>query len=140
MDFYSQLSVITPFKSISFTEAVAGFEKISVTEFCPLFAAQNDLAFSFAEFQSFLSPHDIFFCPVPRQRHHKNLLESKHGVICSIFSCLKHAFSISSFKLLAVTAICKSNELYGSDTLSFLKLPKNFSNQVVTPFSHKSKL
>lgn len=81
MDSYSRFSAVIPVKSSGLTEAVVGFGIISINQFWQHDADQIDLSFHSDECQSFLGQYDIAICPASLQRHHKNFLEPKHGVI-----------------------------------------------------------
>lgn len=137
MDTYSIFSTVLPVESTVLSEAIVGFENTWIAQFWPPGAVKGDISVRFDEFQSFLAQYDIAFLPVPRQRHHKNLLEPKHGVIRSNFYSLKSASLLSDVKLLSVTAVRILNELYGSDTLSALEIVEGFSKPIDNFFPPK---
>lgn len=81
MESYSRFSTAVPVESTAVYEAILGFENTCISQFWAPAAIKGDLAFIFEEFQSLLAQYDIVFRSVPRQRHQRNLLERKHGVI-----------------------------------------------------------
>lgn len=130
MDSYSRFSAALPVSSMSLSDAIAAFEAIWISHFWPPCAVQGDLAFRHNEFQEFLAQYGTSFRPVPPRRHHKNLLESKHGFIRAIFLRLKSASASTSPALLATMSVRISNEMYGSDTMSSFELAKCYSKPV----------
>lgn len=94
-----------------------------------------DKAFKNNKFQKYLESRGIKFRIVPSGRHSKNVIESKHKTIRSIYIRLKKA-SASDFnaKFCAVEAVRISNDLHGNDKTSAFELARGFTN----PISHNT--
>lgn len=82
-------------------------------------------ALNHVKFLQYLSSLDIGFKPIPPHRPSKNVLESKHDVIRSIFLILMRDDAMST-ELAAMQAVCISNDLYGSDVISDFDMAKGF--------------
>lgn len=127
MDSYSRFSAALSVSSASLSDAIIAFESVWVSQFWPPSSVQGDLAFRHEVFQDYLSQYGTSFRPVPTRRHHKNVLESKHGVIRAIYLRLKSASPSSVPGLLAASAVRISNEMYGSETMSSFELAKGYT-------------
>ena len=130
MDSFSRFSVAQPVESTALVDTTIIFESMWISQFWPPGSVQGDLAFQHDQFQAFLTMYGIDFRPVAPRRHHKNLLEPKHGVIRAIFLRLRNASPNSDIKLHAVTAVRISNEMYGTDTLSSFEIAKGYTKPV----------
>lgn len=93
---------------------------------------RSDLAFKNETFVSFLNEIGAKLQPVPPRRHYKNVLESKHCVIRSIYLQLRSAAPDFDKHLHCYQYVAISNELYGSDTVSAFELAKGFTKPVET--------
>lgn len=69
---------------------------------------------------------------MPPQRHSRNPLESKHGVIRNIFVKLRTAEPDESEELQAYRAVSISNDLYGNYMMSSFELSKGYTKPLVT--------
>lgn len=91
MDRNSRYSAALTVPSALLSDAIVAFESSWFSKFCPPSFVQGDLAFRHDDFDTYLSQYGTIFRTVPNLRHHKNVLESKHGVIRAIFLRLKSA-------------------------------------------------
>ena len=123
---YSSCSIVT---SASLSDAILAFESCCLSQFWPPPAVLGDLAFNHDEFKHYLSSIGIEFNPIPPRRHNKNVLESKYGVIRSMFLRLTSEGSLSP-KLADMQSVRISNDLYGSEILSSFEMAKGFSRPV----------
>lgn len=134
MDSFSRFSIAQPVTSTAISEVIVAFENLWISHFWPPSQVQGDLAFRFPKFTDFLAKCNISFRPVPPRRHHKNLLEPKHGVIRAVYLRLKSASPSENTGLLTVSAVRISNELYGSDTMSSFELAKGYTKPIDDSF------
>lgn len=133
MDAWSRFSTCYALDDASLRSAVIGFEASWLSKFWAPLSVRGDDAFNKDEFKNYMSTLDIEFRPIPPRRHSKNVLESKHGIIGSVYLRLKSANdSDESDTLLAHQAVRMSNDLYGSDTLSAFELANGFTKPVVS--------
>lgn len=93
-------------------------------------SVQGDKAFAHGSFRKFLDESGVSFRLVPPRRHSKNPLESKHGIIRSIYLKLRVADPEGSSELHALRAVAVSNDLYGNDVMSSFELAKGFTKPV----------
>lgn len=84
---------------LTLSSAIRVLENIWFCPFWVTFSVQGDRAFAHDELISFLLAHGSSFRPVLPRRHGTNVLESKHGVICSIFSSLPISILLSKPRL-----------------------------------------
>lgn len=85
MEAYSRYSACQLHPSTALVPASVAFENLWIGQFWPPETAQEDLSFQHNQFSSIIQHYNIPFRPVPPKRHHKNLLEPKHGVIRATF-------------------------------------------------------
>lgn len=78
----------------------------------------RDDAFNHKAFTDFVTAIGSTFEPIPPRRHQKNVLESKHGVVRSIYLRLEESEPNMDTWILAVQSIDISNQLYGSNIMS----------------------
>lgn len=77
---------------------------------------------------------DINFELVPKNRHYKNPIESKHGIIRSIFNRLKHDGEEQNMfdkVQAALKSVSISNDLYGNNLMSSFELAKGYTRPLV---------
>ena len=129
MDFVTRYSSCSIVPSASLSDAILDFESCWLSPFCPPPAVLGDPAFNHDEFKHYLSSIGIEFKPIPPRRHNKNVLESKHGFIRSIFLRLTSEGSLSP-KLAAMQSVRISNGLHGSEVLSAFEMAKGFTRPV----------
>lgn len=140
IDSYYRFFAVILVKSTGLTEAIVGFETIWMTQFWQPGAVQGDLVFRFDEFRPFIDQYDIVTSPVPRRRHHKNLLKPKHGSSDQYFTVLSlpPRRSISSYSLL-LPSVSLMNCIVQKRCRP-AKLPRVFQNQSINPFYRNSHL
>lgn len=88
---------------------------------------RGDQAFNHTEFKNFITSIGATFGPIPPRRHQKNVIESKHGIIRSIFIRLKADQPDADAATLAQKSIFISNNLYGSDIMSAYEMAHGFT-------------
>lgn len=118
--------------------ATAGelFETTWLIPFWAPIAFQADPAFKHNAFQVMIPSHDIEFCPVPPRQHPNNVLESKHGIICSVFLRIRKHDKNLPLEIATQRALRFSNGLYGSDILLAFEMTHEFSRPIadtITP-------
>ena len=124
---YSSGAVV---ESKSISECSYQFEQNWIAQFWSPHTVVGDKAYDCEECLSYRSGFGSKFRLVPRQRHNKNPMESKHKVIRDIFIRLKSANQDKSSSLLAQQAIRISNDLYGNDVVSAHELAKGYTRPV----------
>lgn len=89
-----------------------------------------DKAFIYDQLKKFCSERDIKLLTVPSGQHSKNAIESKHGIVRSIFLKLVYASPNKQNEVLAVRAMSISNDLYGNDVMSSFEQAKGFTKPI----------
>lgn len=89
-------------------------------------SVRGDQAFNHTEFTNFISSIGATFGPIPPRRHQKNVIESKHGIIRSIFIRLKADKPDMDASTLVQQSFLISNNLYGSDIMSAYEMAHGF--------------
>lgn len=79
---------------------------------------QGDKAIYRCDFEAFLDDREMKFNPVPPRWHSRNPIESRHGIIRSIYLKPQTKSLEGSTELHAIRAVNISNDLYGSDVMS----------------------
>lgn len=93
---------------------------------------QGDAAFGKGEFAQLLHQFGISWRPVPPHRHLKNVFESKHTTICSIFLRLTHdEYQSLSPAIAAQKPIKISHDICGSDIFSAFEMAKEFTRPLM---------
>lgn len=131
MDFSTRFSMAALTYRTAMSGAVRAFETLWVLNVWYPDTVRGDTAFSTAEFISHLSWLGIKFELVPPGRHYKNAIESKHGIIRSIFILLMEDSSNLSCELKALRAVSISNDLYGNHLVSSFEIAKGYKRPVV---------
>lgn len=103
---------------ITLTESLMSLETVWLAPFWPSTELRGDAEFSKDVFTTELKKFSITLCPSPPRRHSKNVLESNHGVIRSIFLWLINASNNLDPSLATVLSVKISNDLYGWHLLS----------------------
>lgn len=124
---YSSASIVS---STSLENVIMGFESSWLSQFWLPDAIQADSAFAGSIFKNYLASRGIRLRLVPPRRHSRNPLESKHGIIRSIFLKLCAAEPNTSFDPHAIRSVSISNDLYGNDVMSSYELAKGFTKPI----------
>lgn len=130
MDTATRCSAAFVVSSTALDDAVFGFENCWVNQFWLPESIHGDKAFAVGKFKQYMDERSISFRLVPPNLHSKNPLESKHGVIRSIFLKLRNAEPDVSPELHACRAVAISNDLYGNDVMSSYELAKGYTKPV----------
>lgn len=116
------------------SSSILAFETCWVSQFWIPGSVHAYDAFNRTKFRDYLTSHNIAFRPVPPRRHRKNAIESKNGIIRSIFLRLNQAAlvdptqtSATDTRLLVLKYVSISNDLYGSEICSAFELAKGFT-------------
>ena len=131
MDLTTRFSAAYVVSTASMDDSVMAFEACWLSQFWIPESVRADKSFLCGSFESFCDSRDIKISPVPPHRHSKNAIESKHGIIRSVFLKMKHAPPDVSHELLAMRAVSVSNDLYGNDLMSSFELAKGFTKPVI---------
>lgn len=104
MDAASRYSAAAVVKSTSIREAVLreavhAFDSSWLGQLWPPDAVLGDQAFNKGEFEQYLTQLQVETKPIPARSHNKNVAESKHNFISSIFLRLKGPDTDQSFDL-----------------------------------------
>lgn len=113
-------------------EAIFGFEACWPSQFWMPDSIQGDRAFLCGSFKTYMDERSIQFWFVSSGRHRKNPLDSKHGLMRSIFLKLREDEPDAPPELYAMRAVAISNELYGNYVMSSFELPKGFKKPVIS--------
>lgn len=101
----------------SLKNAIYSFTTTWLSPFWSPINVKDDQAFIDTEFTNFITSIGATFGAIPPRRHQKNVIESKHGIIRSIFIRLKADQPDADAATLAQKSIFISNNLYGSDIM-----------------------
>lgn len=102
MDMVIRYSAAHIVPSTSNKHSIIGIESFWLSQFWMSAAVQADSAFAGETFKSYLSSRDIKFRIVPPRCGSRNPLESKHGIIRSIFLKFCAAYPNTNLKLRAL--------------------------------------
>lgn len=138
MDVSTRFSAAHAVTSTSIEGAIYAFEMMWFSHFWPPGAVNADSAFQKEPFDNFLSSYDVQLRPVPPRRHQKNMIESRYGVVRSIFLRLRHADSNAPATVLAIRAVWISNDLYRNDVFSSFEPAKGSTRPVDSPSTIRS--
>lgn len=94
----------------------------------------DDCASVHDEFTSYLRQYDVTVRPVSPSRHHKNMIEPRHGTIISIYIRLRESDYKLSSELRTLQVVRISKDLYGNNIASAFELAKGLS-RLVSSFS-----
>ena len=130
MDVATRYSIGNVCVSASLDDAAHDFHQSWLAQFWTPDAVLGDKAFAGGKFREMLDKIGVKFRLVPPRRHIKNPIESKHGIIRSIFLRLRHANPDESAEVSAVRAVTISNDLYGNDVMSSFEMAKGFTKPV----------
>lgn len=111
-------------------EAIGGFETCWVNQSWLPESVKGDMEFAAGNFKTFLKERSIVFRNVPPNRYSRNPVESKQGLIRSIFPKPKSDDADASPELLACRAVAILNSLHGKHIMSSFKLAKGYTKQV----------
>lgn len=132
MDTTSRYSACYIPNSTSLIDSMLAFEASWLSQFWPPTEVKGDNAFNKTNFIEFLKCLGIEFRPVPPRKHSKNVLESKHGIIRSVYLRLKATTDDQSNQNhLVYQAVRISNVLYGSDTMSAFEMAKGYTVPII---------
>lgn len=127
MDSVSRYSACHISDSTSIDVSILSFEASWMSQFWPPTDIQGDNSFNKTRFIQFLRELGTEFRPIPARIHSKNAIESKLGIIRSVFLWLKAANDTVQDHQLVYQAVRISNQLYGSDTLSAFEMDKGYT-------------
>lgn len=130
MDTVSRYSTCHITSTVSMTHSIVCFEASWLSQFWTPAFVHAHKAFNNEEFTSFISTRQISLRPVHPRRHHKNSLETKHGVIRSILLKLKNAQPNADTRRMAYQSVTISNDLYGNYTVSAFKIAKGITKPI----------
>lgn len=130
MDHTSRYSAACVVSDASNEHAVASFQSCWVNQFWMLNSMRADKAFCFGKFEKFCQDQDIKEDPRPAKRHSKNVIESKHGLIRSVFLNPVSASPHAPKEQLALQALSISNDLNHLNIMSAFELVKGFTRPV----------
>lgn len=137
MDLTTRYSAACVVPDTSMDSAVLALETCWISQFWMPTSIRADKAFVAGSFKAFCEGRDIKLSPVPPNRHNTNAIESKHGIIRSIFLKLTNAHPDLPKDLLAQRAVSISNDLYGNDTMSAFELAKGYTKPIDGQNVHK---
>lgn len=126
MDMSTRFSTACIVENKSMPVAIRSFEESWVTHFWYPAKIRGDKALREGDFKIFMNNRDIEFNLVPKGRHSRNAIESKHAAIRNIFIRLQNDGSLDK-ETTAIKAVAISNDLYGSSVLSSFELAKGYS-------------
>lgn len=75
--------------------------------------------------------HGIKAEPIPARRHKKIAIESKHGILRSIFNRLREANPECRFSLLVARMFSISNMVYGNGIVSAFEAAKGLNKLII---------
>lgn len=127
MDSKTRLSAGVVVDDTSLTNALYALQIGWLTPFWTPDAIRGDQAFNHELFTKFAASIGSNFEPIPPRRHNKNVLESKHGILRSIFIRLCNADDQLDERVAIAMAFDVSNQLYGSDVMSAYELAHGFT-------------
>lgn len=109
---------------------IKAFESAWMSCFWPPAAIQGDQAFKNEVLTTFPRDHAIEIRLTRPRRHSENVIESKHGIIRSVYLPLCAFASTLLSTRAAQKAISVSNDLYGSSLLSTFELANGYSRHL----------
>lgn len=120
------------------SEALVGLKSYWLNQFWPPDLILGEQGFNKTEFRDLLSSIDIVFKLVPARRHNKKVAECKPSIIRSTFLCLVDANEDADTRVLALSVLRISKDIYSSSTFSAFEMAKGYtklvaSNQGVGP-------
>lgn len=130
MDLVTRYSAAFVVGDATMEKAIHAFESCWINQFWIPDEIKADKAFINKEFEQYCKDRDIKISPIPPQRHSKNAVESKHGIIRSIFLKLQEADPHTDLEMIAVRAVTVSNDLYGNDVLSSFEQAKGYTKPI----------
>lgn len=119
---------------LTLSSSISAFESCWFSHFWSPVPVQVDNYFKYPAFLSMMTEHSIYFRPVSPLRQFKNVLESKHGIIRSIFLRLLTAENPPLPVLADQRYIRISNVLYVSGTYSDFEMANVFSRPLANIF------
>lgn len=130
MDTVTRYSAGFVVENATMEHSIKAFEACWIGQFWFPESIRADTAFINEEFTTYCNERDIRLCPVPPGRHSKNAVESKHGMLRTIFLKLMNASPEVDKEVLALRAISISNDLYGNDVMSSFEQSKGFTKPI----------
>lgn len=121
---------------VSLSSAVHVFEASWLGPFWLPIGSQGDNSIKHYELLDMIESNVIFFRLSPQRRKSNNVLDSKYGVIRSIFIRLLHESSLLSPQLAANRDLRIRNELYVRSALSALEIVNIFKIPFNRPLCH----
>lgn len=127
------MDTVPPYSAVHTTPIANMYEDIIEFQACLLHQlwivaiVRSDLAFEKTEFDWLCKHIGTDVETFPPMGHHKNVLESKHGIIRWIYVRLYSESSDSNTQLLVCQAAAFPNDLYGTDTFPERKLSKGYT-------------
>ncbi len=131
MDLTTRFSVAQIVKSTALQEAVNAFEATWIAHFGYPCVMKGDEAFEKGVFREHLNELGIKFELVPKGRHYKNPIESKHSIIRSVFIRLMNTTNKRfTPEYCAIKAVSISNDLYGNNIMSAFEMSKGYTKSI----------
>lgn len=130
MDLVTRFSSAFVVSDATMKQTINAFEACWASQFWIPEQIKADTAFINSEFEKYCKERHVKLSPIPPKRHSRIAIESKHGIIRSVFLKLKDADPSESHNTLAIRAVTISNDLYGNDILSSFEQAKGFTKPV----------